>query len=65
MLLRHLREQLTYSQAPQMSNKTLRHSLILCKNLILLKKQSKKKRASLVKRLTCMMTIPTGVYSSV
>lgn len=64
-LLQRLQERLIYSQAPQMSNKTLRHSLILFKSLILLKKQSKKKRASLAKRLTCMMTIRTGVYSLV
>ena len=41
--LRRLRERLTYFQAPQMSNKTLRHSLILCKNLILLKNSRKRK----------------------
>ena len=41
--LQRLRERLIYFQAPQMSNKTLRHSLILFKSLILLKNSRKRK----------------------
>ena len=41
--LQRLQERLIYSQAPQMSNKTLRHSLILFKSLILLKNSRKEK----------------------